>query len=195
MKCWGGGNQGQLEDGRTATFGPSGLVTHYRTTPVSVLNVSGATKMAAGNSSTCVLVKGGVVKCWGDTSSSYLPDISLGLNGLTISWPAGPQAVPWPLRGLGAVRVIAPGVTHTCAVMRTGTVKCWGIDESGSLARAAHSSDRSAPVAIPGLSRATAIAAGMNLTCAILVDKSVTCWGDGYPEGVLVRVRGVGTAN
>ncbi len=81
-------------------------------------------------------------------------------------------------------RHLALGFAHTCALVSSG-VYCWGKGSGGELGDgSAH--DSPSPVATFGLSRASAlgIASGQgdgstfgSHTCAILADRSVSCWG------------------
>ena len=58
---------------------------------------------------------------------------------------------------------LAVGAAHGCALLRDGTVQCWG--------------NNSAPVAVRGVTNAVEIASGMATTCVRLTDGSVQCWG------------------
>jgi alpha-tubulin suppressor-like RCC1 family protein len=64
-KCWGPWNDlGQLGDGTTAT----------RRLPVAVAGLTGATSISVGVTSTCAIVAGGAVKCWGANDHGQLGD-------------------------------------------------------------------------------------------------------------------------
>jgi alpha-tubulin suppressor-like RCC1 family protein len=75
-----------------------------------------------------------------------------------------------------AVRSVAGGRDHTCAVLTTGSMVCWGANDSGQLGNGTTTSS-SVPAIVPGISTATDVAAGLGYTCAILSDKSTWCWG------------------
>ena len=75
---------------------------------------------------------------------------------------------------------MAAGVAHTCALLRDGTVKCWGENTSGQLGDGTRTS-RPTPAPVVGLGgRAIAIAAGARHTCALSIDGGVRCWGANF---------------
>ena len=68
------------------------------------------------------------------------------------------------------------GAHHTCAVKADGSVRCWRANGNGQLGDATLT-DRTAPVAVPGIKDAVEIAAGDTHTCARRVTGGVICWG------------------
>lgn len=77
----------------------------------------------------------------------------------------------------GKVRAISTGDTHTCAILTDRTVKCWGRNFYGQLGDGTQT-NRATPTAVLGITNAKKIVAlPAEMTCAILSDKSVTCWG------------------
>ena len=157
VKCWGYNLYGQLGDG-------SGSNT---LTPVDVRGLAGGvTAIAAGGSHNCVLTASGGVKCWGRNSHGQLGDESW-WNWYT----------PVDVSGLtSGVVAIAAGDLHTCALTAGGGVKCWGKNYYGQLGDGT-TANRNTPVDVNGLaSGVTAIAAGVNHTCALMAG-GVKCWG------------------
>jgi alpha-tubulin suppressor-like RCC1 family protein len=77
---------------------------------------------------------------------------------------------------------VTVGATHTCALMDTGAVECWGGNSLGQLGDGILV-DRSSPTRVPDLPRATEIAAGDNFTCALTTSGAVWCWGLGISYG------------
>ncbi|MEO1058181.1 MAG: fibronectin type III domain-containing protein [Actinomycetota bacterium] len=88
--------------------------------------------------------------------------------------------------GRRAAAVIATGGSHSCVLVYSGAVKCWGLNASGQLGYGDTDGRGDDPGemgdALPavdlGLGRtAMAISAGGAHTCALLDDASVKCWG------------------
>ena len=77
----------------------------------------------------------------------------------------------------GAYVSVAAGGSHTCGLLATGVVQCWGFNSSGQLGNNS-TADSPAPVAVSGLTTATGVSAGSNHSCAVLASGGVRCWGD-----------------
>ena len=158
VKCWGYNGSGQLGDGTTTT----------RFTPADVSGlVGGVAAIDAGGTHTCALIVGGGIKCWGDNGEGQLGDGTI-TNRL----------IPVDVSSLASgVSAIAAGATHTCAVMSTGGVKCWGSNSSGQLGDGT-ATNRLTPVDVYGLTSGVAtIAVGETHTCIMMNTGSAKCWG------------------
>jgi len=166
VRCWGADSYGQRGCGGCGTGALWSYVTGL-TTDVQAI-ASGSFAMH-----TCALTTGGGVKCWGNNGNGQLGD---GTSGNVRSSPvdvlgltSGVQAVA--VGGISAF--LASVVGHTCALMTTTTVKCWGgvygstpvdvLDAQG------------AP-----LNGIVGIAAGGAHTCALTAAGAVLCWGSNY---------------
>jgi hypothetical protein len=116
------------------------------------------------------------------------------------SLPDGPdapvEAAPvYPPGSPYRALAIATGAAHTCALLDDHSVKCWGDNSNGDLGYGDAKPSRGAtademgdslPKVDLGTGRtAKAIAAGRHVSCALLDDGSVKCWGwnamDGQP--------------
>ena len=75
---------------------------------------------------------------------------------------------------------ISAGGEHTCAILDNGSASCWGNNGDGQLGDGTTTNrNTSAQTSSLGADRtAVAITAGLEHTCAILDDGSVSCWGD-----------------
>jgi alpha-tubulin suppressor-like RCC1 family protein len=128
-----------------------------------------ATSLSSGQNHNCALIQGGGVKCWG-----YNQDGELG-NGASGDY----QPIPVDVVGLGGKVVsISTGYKHTCVLMDTGGVKCWGFNADGQLGDGTRT-NRSTPVDVSGLtSGVVQIRAGGYHTCALKSTDVMRCWGD-----------------
>jgi hypothetical protein len=161
VKCWGENIYGQLGDGTVSS----------RLSPTPVFGLgSGVTQITVNSYHSCALLSTGAVKCWGKNITSQLGDGSTS-NRLS----------PVQVTGLTTgVQKIAAGTEHTCALLASGAVKCWGANTYGQLGDGS-SVLRSTPVQVGGLTAAVSqIAAGATHTCALLTTGAVVCWGGNF---------------
>jgi hypothetical protein len=95
----------------------------------------------------------------------------------------------------GGRGAIAGGDSHTCAIVNTSAVKCWGKNLDGQLGNSTNSGSfaaNPAPLDVTGLSGVVALASGTYHTCALTGAGVVKCWGRNY-SGQLGNSTGVGT--
>jgi hypothetical protein len=114
VKCWGIDNYGQLGTNGTAT-----AASGWRGTPAFVFGLSsGVTAISTGCGSyhQCALLNSGAVWCWGYNAYGQVGDGST-VNRLTPVSVAGFS---------GAVASIVTGGFHSCALLTSGGVQCWG---------------------------------------------------------------------
>lgn len=158
--CWGENLSGQL--------GPAGSG-DASDVPVAITGVSGAVQIAAGDGHSCVVTSGNEVWCWGENGKGQLGD------GTQVERTA-PAKVP----GVTATTVAA-SINHTCAAGTNG-VSCWGgnLDDmgmfAGKLGDGSTEMQRLTPTPVTGLSAASALTTGDQLTCAISAGDAY-CWG------------------
>ena len=157
VRCWGANGRGQL--GRTTP--PSS------NRPLLVEGVSGATRVVAGGSFTCVLIAG-EVWCWGQNASGELGDGSSVFQ----------RAAPAKVAGLANVVAIGAGREHACAVLVDGSVRCWGSNSFGKLGGGTIGGTAGVTT-VSGLSDVLSVAPGGAHTCARRKDGGVACWGQG----------------
>jgi alpha-tubulin suppressor-like RCC1 family protein len=156
--CWGTTNEPQSP---VSGQSPPGLV------PTLMPMLNGAKQLADG----CILRGDGSVTCWGP---NYAGQLGIGSSDTDPS----SHVTPTPVVGLAAVKQIAVGMAHRCALLSDGTVSCWG-DNSRRQCGATATALVVAPQQVPGLAGITEIAANAtgDYTCALGADGSVWCWG------------------
>jgi alpha-tubulin suppressor-like RCC1 family protein len=81
--------------------------------------------VSAGNDFTCALQDNGHVYCWGDNSSGQL--------GKSTSEIGSESHHPILVPHITDARAIASGSAHTCALLNSGQVRCWGANGWGQL--------------------------------------------------------------
>ena len=64
-----------------------------------------------------------------------------------------------------------------CATRNIKTIKCWGNGFSGQLGYGGFLVGITNPTSVTGINNAKMITAGHSHTCALLVDKTLKCWG------------------
>jgi alpha-tubulin suppressor-like RCC1 family protein len=159
VDCWGGNWRGQLGLGYSDD-GPHAV-------PEAVTGITAATRVAAGDDDTCVIVSGGV-RCWGDNWSGQLGIGSRDGDG---------HGLPTAVTGISTATDVAINSDHACAVLSNGSVRCWGRNDSGQLGNGA-TTDSFTPVAVKGITTATTVAVGYGSTCVRVSTGGIKCWGD-----------------
>jgi len=73
---------------------------------------------------------------------------------------------------------VAAGESHTCAVVDSGSVFCWGGKSQNLLGTDVDEWEYVVPVAVADLERATRVWVARSHSCALLTDGTARCWGD-----------------
>ena len=162
-RCWGYNGVGKFGNGTTG--GESN-------TPVQVSGLgSGVTKISAGGAHVCA-VHNGAAKCWGSADAGRL-----GYGGTqNQSSPVTPTGFE------SGVTDIAAGWRHTCGI-KDGAIMCWGNNTGYQLGYGdtfSYNNDyryTPKPMASPPPGKAVQIAAGVDLSCALMDSGAVYCWG------------------
>lgn len=162
VDCWGSDFSGQLGDGTT----------DQSDVPVHVDGLSAIVQsISAGRAHTCVVISDGSVECWGANSDAQLGH-----------FPPDTHYEPVVVAGLGGPAVtISAAQDHTCALMGSGGVLCWGRNANGVMGNGSPYFDQPTPQPVSHLSEGVASLAQSsgNQECAILDTGSVKCWGQG----------------
>src|SRR5438034_1321353 len=121
VRCWGDNSTGELGDGTTTNA----------STPGAAAGISGAatvTAVALGALYTCALLQDGTVRCWGDNTWGELGNGAVLVSPSPTS-PVTPTPTPVTVSGITTAVAIEAGVFHMCALLRDGTLQCWGRGE------------------------------------------------------------------
>ena len=156
ISCWGANDLGQLGDGTTTD----------RAKPVRVAGITDAAEIRLEWGRACARLRDGAVKCWGDND-----------RGLLV--PNAAQAVLKTavlVKGVANAAHIAVGAEHACAVLRDGTLRCWG--DADDMPNGWEPAVKSAPqpALIPDVARVVGIVARASETCVWRDDGRVQCW-------------------
>ncbi len=177
-----------LADSSVACWGDGQL------TPQSVGSVAGSQlvgvmAISSAEFHTCALIEDGTVRCWGGNRSGELGDGTTVDSATAVEVGGGEAGV---LTGVTAIAA-GGGFTqdvgggHTCALMSDATVRCWGNNDYGQLGTGVPLTQlepNTVPATVVGvdgegsLAGVIAVSAGWGVTCALLADTSVACWGD-----------------
>ncbi|MDE0882750.1 MAG: hypothetical protein OSB21_09160, partial [Myxococcota bacterium] len=182
LQCFGNSGGGRLgmgisEQSTERLGGP--LIANGEQEPLDAL------KIAVGKDHSCALSQGGDVFCWGENSGGQaVPPLIIGET------PVSPINFPTQVAGLSDVIDVVSGARHSCALLRSGVMKCWGDDLTMALGRpdldgeqCAGLSDGSVVGPVLGLpddNQVIKMAAGTYHTCALMADGALYCWGEGH---------------
>ncbi len=160
-------------------------------TPIA--NAGQAFQITAGGNTSCAIVDGGEVACWGD---NFLGVLGSGVTASTLPESGTPVRVVdaasngQRLRNMRQVSLSQAATWPTgCAVSAVGRVWCWGSNRSGALGNesAALSLGRAyaRPVRLNNadLMDMTQVAVGGQHACALRNDGKVLCWGIATANG------------
>jgi alpha-tubulin suppressor-like RCC1 family protein len=166
----------------TLTFRPDNVVSGSPTFVGDIVQI------AVGESQIDLLMNDGTVEAAGNLSGLYFSNT---FNAV------GP---------LSNVAQIAPstGDNFDCAVLKNGTVECWGVNNDGQLGNGT-TANATTPVVIPSFSNVTQVAAGSDHACALQANNTVWCWGNNSSGQIgnnatvnvttPVQVMGIGATN
>jgi hypothetical protein len=140
----------------------------FSSTPVDVMGLTSVSEVAVGDNSVCAVTTSGAVKCWGRNDVGQLG------NGVAVN-----SNVPVNVSGLSSgVRAIRAGQLHFCAILDTGSMKCWGRNSEGQLGTGATSGNRNTPVeSTIATGTIVDVTAFLYFTCVLNSEGTVRCFG------------------
>ncbi|HYO71283.1 MAG TPA: RTX toxin, partial [Archangium sp.] len=160
---------GQLGLGHSSSVG-----TNDKPSAALDVNLGGGNpvQLSAGGNHTCALLDNGYLRCWGANGSGQL-----GYGNTSNRTTPGSDLVTG-----SKVLQVATGNDHTCALLNSGTIKCWGQGLYGQLGYGVKDNVHAPVTTAVGnvdLSGATAyrVSTGLTHTCALLSTGAARCWG------------------
>jgi cysteine-rich repeat protein len=182
LRCWGGGGY--------HGWGDYPFDIGDDETPASFGDVPGGTDVArvdAGYIQVCVVMRSGDLRCWGgyeEFGQTGGGALAYGMSDTT------------PIDIGGPAVAAAIGNFHSCALLATGGVRCWGKNDRGQLGygHTQNLGDDEPPSAagdVPLGGKVVEVGAGAQHACARLENGAVRCWGagnylpDSTPAGML----------
>lgn len=150
--CWGSNANKQVDPTNTDLAISS---------PRQLPGVSGVTRIASANSSTCAVTATGV-QCWGGNALGQLG------RGTSTTMEG-----PGPANGLAGVQGIFGMYDGFCATTSQGAVSCWGNNSTGQFGVAGR---QLSPVQMPGVTGVSTMGGGNGSLC-LVQDGNTLCRG------------------
>ncbi len=190
VRCWGRNVEGELGTAFATSYvgddeAPADLDLELDFTEDVVA-------ISAGYAHSCVLFLGGGVRCWGmgdpaafDVGTATLLGLepsAVHTNSFGFVDPLTTENVRLP--GPAVAISAAAGGGHTCALLASGDVVCWGFNGdgqcgSGDNAEHALATGETLPSIELGGARVVEVRAADDHTCVLLEGGDVSCWGEG----------------
>ena len=170
LKCWGKGNSGQIGNNATLLSNATPVYTSLVPASLSVPGSFTVGHLEIGSAHSCAISVLGAALCWGDVADGRL-GITQEPNVL----------IPTARASLGSTASeVAAGGAHTCALLTSGSVTCFGYNDTGQLGQTPTqpASSNATPTVVALVATATHISAGKQFTCALLSTAVVHCFGD-----------------
>ena len=132
---------------------------------------------------TLVLLSDGTLRAFGTNTRGQL--------GIGTGFYSG---TPVAVREITNAIDIAVGEAHSVALLADGTIRIWGAGDGGipGDGREDVTTNRTRPATVAGINTATAIAAGVSTTFALLADGTVRAWGGNFGGLGFYGVLGTG---
>lgn len=142
VQAWGNDEHGQLGD--------SSLEELTSDVPVPVGTLTGVTAIAAGAGHGLALMGGGTVMAWGEDGYGELGNATFKAS----------EETPVAVSGLSGVTAISAGGQDSAALLGSGSVMTWGINQWGTLGDGSSGAPSDVPVVVSGLGKVASVSAG-----------------------------------
>jgi alpha-tubulin suppressor-like RCC1 family protein len=178
LKCWGENQDGELGIGNTTN----------EDVPTQATSLAeGVTQVSLGQSHSCAIIAtpGATAVCWGLQSDGTLGNGQMKGPNATIATAVFGLSSP-PSGGPGGPVELAAGFVHTCVVVGTGSVECWGAGFDGQIG-VGNTENYDIPTLTVGLplpgGSVGAVTSGPDTGCALNPSLTVDCWGQYVGDG------------
>ena len=159
VKCWGSNSNLQLGSGSVDSSNPI---------PTAVTGLSGVIGVSTGSDHTCAVLSNGTVKCWGNNGGSG--------GGKYKGGRIGEKSVtPVLVNGIANATAVSAGANHSCALIGTNDLKCWGDPVNEVLGAGITSEPTATPVSV--LARVSQTITTSSISAKTVNDTSVSLSG------------------
>jgi len=178
VTCWGWNNVGQVGNG-------AGGAAQDIVTPQPVVGHLGVTAVGVGANHICMVDNQGTVWCWGDNGFGQL--------GIGNQIGSSTRTLPSEVDAAANTIAVTTGANHTCALLVTNDLNCWGRNTIGQLGNSFSGdlADSPVPYFVGNFVGVTAFAVGGDQSCAIVAGQ-VYCWGDNQYGQIASEPVGIG---
>jgi alpha-tubulin suppressor-like RCC1 family protein len=164
--CWGYNHDGELGNNTTTSTD----------TPTEVTTTLGV-QISTADAHSCAVSTNGRAYCWGENDYGELGDGTTNGSDNPVKVKSLP-ATPVQVVAGGDFDGSTTSADFSCALLTTGDVYCFGVNETGELGNNTTTNSKT-PVQVELSGPAKQIVAGGFGACALLMTGQVQCWGEG----------------
>lgn len=184
VKCWGSNDGGRLGIGVSDGSDNRGDTANEMGAALPVVNLGtkrSVSRLAVGRSHACATLDNGDAKCWGFNYAGVLgtgDQTARGDNPVYM----GDGLHPINFGTSEVALDMSPQIDNTCAVMNSGRVMCWGVNDHGQLGIGNTTPQTSPSAVLPGVPVgpdfvATQVRTSGTHACALSTTGALKCWG------------------
>ncbi len=185
LKCWGQGTKGQTGYGTNDHVGDEESEIGDNLAYIDLGTGRSVSKVVAGGEHTCVILDNSKLKCFGEAAGGRLGYENTNDRGTS----PGHMGDSLLYVDLGTNRFavdIALGDFNTCALLDNGDTKCWGSGDKGRNVSgnstsygddAGEMGDALSVIDVGTSKLVSTMALGPDVSCFVLNDNSLKCWG------------------